>query len=149
MVTPPDDRGSPDSSASEKSVEAENTDADQVHEAQLDATEIQIPEVETPETETPVDNIVPAPTLEATNNLGRGHIEKTQPVILKDYLLYNTITGHNTHHTSLQPVSEPLTNVPVNSLYSLSDSICDEQFYSGHRAYMAAITNAKEPKHFK
>lgn len=105
MVTPPGDRGNPDSSASEKSVEAENTDTDQVHEAELDDTETKIPEVETLETETPVDNIVPAPTLEATNNLGRCHREKTQPVILKDDLLYKMVIIHITRlsNRSLSP----------------------------------------------
>lgn len=109
-----------------------------------------VEEVSAAEVVSPQDSNV-TPEMVSKENLGRGCREKKQSVRLKDFVAYNASqVDPDTHHT-LSPCTHQssMPALPGTSLYPLDAFVSDEQFSRGHRAYLAAITTASEPKNYK
>nr|AAD19784.1 putative retroelement pol polyprotein [Arabidopsis thaliana] len=70
------------------------------------------------------------------------------PPKLNDYVLYNAMYTPSSIHALPADPSQSST-VPGKSLFPLTDYVSDAAFSSSHRAYLAAITDNVEPKHFK
>lgn len=88
----------------------------------------------------------------AEPELGRGCREKVPSVRLKDYVSYNAqYLREQPHHdlTTSAPQSEPSSTGPGNTPYPIETYISDERFSPDHKAFLAAITNEREPRSYK
>ena len=88
----------------------------------------------------------------AEPELGRGCREKVSSVRLKDYVSYNAqYLREQPHHdlTTPAPQSEPSSTGPGNTPYPIENYISDERFSPDHKAFLAAITNEREPRSYK
>lgn len=78
--------------------------------------------------------------------LGRGHRQRTPSVLLKNYVV-NTVES-NTHTPVPTDSSSGSSTVSGNSLYPIANYVSDLKFSSSHKAFVAAITSAVEPKSY-
>ena len=79
---------------------------------------------------------------------GRGHRQRVSSVRLQDYVTYNAVVSDTPHALPLS-TSSSSSLVQGNSLYPLTNYICDANFTPQHRAFLTSVTAHKEPKHFK
>jgi hypothetical protein len=90
--------------------------------------------------------------------LGKGCREKKKSVLLKDFVTNTTskkkTASHNIHSPSQVlpsglPTSLSADSVSGKTLYPLSDFLTNSGYSANHIAFMAAILDSNEPKHFK
>lgn len=86
--------------------------------------------------------------------LGRGQRVKVPSVKLNDYVTYTTVSKNSIPHVPASDHSDRSYSVyfdPVSgkTLYPLTEYITDENFSSGHKAFLAAVCAVTEPKSFK
>ena len=85
-------------------------------------------------------------------DFGRGKRQQIPSVKLRDYVTYNTSvksSTSSTHHAPSVSASQSSSSVQGNSLYPLTKYVSDSNFTPQQQAFLAAITAAVEPKHFK
>ena len=92
-------------------------------------TELPLAEAESVATEQqPVENLGSPLVSETSENLGRGRREKTQSVLLKDFLLYSAPSTSYAHHALPNSNMLSSSNDPCISIYPISNCITDDQF---------------------
>lgn len=103
------------------------------------------------ETEEKEDVVEVSKAPKAVPELGRGCREKVPSVKLRDYVSYSAQHLQTPHHELAAPPqrSESSTNVQGNILYPLEHYISDDRFSAEHKAFLAAITSATEPRNYK
>lgn len=81
--------------------------------------------------------------------LGRGHRLRKLSILLKEYVV-NT-SRINTNPSLAPPISNHSSSdtIPGKTMYPVSSYISDASFSTCHRAFLAAITSAQEPKSYK
>ena len=85
--------------------------------------------------------------------MGRECREKKPSTRLRDYVNYNTrcLTEepHHDHTTASIQKSESSEAVQGKTPYPITNYISDDKFSPAHKAFLAAITNGKEPRSYK
>ncbi|CAA7059556.1 unnamed protein product [Microthlaspi erraticum] len=113
-------------------------------------TEISSPVVASPATDVPSDqDDSPPPSPGLPELLGRGHRSKKTSILLKDFVTQN-VHYSPSHALSLEPTtSKSSKTVSGKTLYPLTNYLSDSDFTAHHIAFMAAVLDSDEPRHFK
>lgn len=97
-------------------------------------------------------DVLEASQSQQVEQLGRGHRKTVPSVRLRDFVTYNAAASPSTlqtHHALSVSASQSSETIQGNTVYPLTNYICDSKFSPQHQVFLAAITAGVEPKHFK